>query len=174
MKLHQTDIPEVYVIEYEPKSDERGSFTRIFCEQELATLGILFRIAQANLSVNVRKGILRGLHFQKAPRAEDKIVQCLRGRIYDVVLDLRSDSRAYGKWFAYELNASNLESLYIPKGCAHGFQTLTDQCEILYFMSEFYSPEHYAGVRWDDPSFGIEWPIANPTVSVQDQNWPLA
>ncbi len=173
MKLRKTDIPDVCIIEYEPRSDDRGSFVRIFCEQELAAGGISFPIVQANLSLNTKKGTLRGLHFQRSPKAEDKIVQCLKGKIYDVVLDLRPNTGTYGKWLSYELSESALRSIYIPKGCAHGFQTLTDYCEVLYCMSEFYSPEHYSGIRWDDPRFGITWPIANPVLSRQDQSWPL-
>ncbi|OGE78140.1 MAG: dTDP-4-dehydrorhamnose 3,5-epimerase [Candidatus Doudnabacteria bacterium RIFCSPHIGHO2_01_FULL_46_14] len=172
MKLHKTNLEGVYVVELEPKEDERGSFTRIFCQNELSGQGISFNIAQSNLSINKHKGILRGLHFQKPPKAEDRIVQCLKGAIYDVALDLRPDSPTYGKSFAAELSESNPKSMYIPKGVAHGFQTLADDSRVLYFMSEFYSPEHYFGVRWDDPALGLDWPIKNPILSSQDQNWP--
>lgn len=173
MKLNKTTLVDVYLIEFAPKEDERGSFTRVFCQNELDAQGVAFNVAQSNLSINKYKGILRGMHFQKSPKAEDRIVQCIKGKIYDVALDLRPGSPTYGKSFTAELSESSPQAMYIPKGCAHGFQILADDSRVLYFMSEFYSPENYSGVRWDDPRFNIDWPIKKPILSVQDQNWPL-
>jgi dTDP-4-dehydrorhamnose 3,5-epimerase len=130
------------------------------------------RLAQVNVSLNVRKGTLRGLHFQLPPCQEAKIVSCTRGAIYDVVVDLRRDSPTHMQWAAVELTAGNRRQLYVPEGCAHGFQTLDDNSELLYLMSEFYSPEHARGVRYNDPSFGIAWPLAAECLSEADRAWP--
>jgi len=173
MKFHKTKINGLYVIELEPYIDERGYFVRVFCQKELAKIGIEFKIVQVNQSLTKKRGTIRGMHFQKPLKAEDKIVRCLRGAIYDVAIDLRKDSPTYGQWVSEELTEDNKKMFLIPKGFAHGFQTLTDNCEILYFMSEFYSPEHESGVRWDAPFFNIAWPIKNPILSENDKNWPL-
>lgn len=174
MKIKETKIKELYIIEPELKVDERGYFARIFCKKELKKIGFDIEIVQINRSLTKKKGTIRGMHFQKYPKAEDKIVQCIRGTIYDVAIDLRKVSQTYGKWVAQVLTENNKKMFLIPKGFAHGFQTLTDNCEVLYFMSEFYSPEHASGVRWNDPFFNISWPIKNPTViSEKDKNWPL-
>lgn len=173
MKFHKTKIEGLYLIEPEPKTDERGSLSRIFCEEEFGKNGLEFKIVQVNHSLTKNKGTIRGMHFQKEPKAEDKIVQCIRGTVYDVAIDLRKNSPTYGQWMAEELNENNKKMFFIPKGFIHGFQTLTDNCELLYFMSEFYSPEHASGVRWDDPFFKISWPIKNPILSEKDKNWPL-
>lgn len=161
------------MIEPEIKTDERGHFTRFFCKEELAKAGVNFDIAQINRSFTNKKGTIRGMHFQKIPRAEDKIVQCIKGAIYDVAIDLRADSSTYGEWVAEELNQENKKMFLIPKGFAHGLQTLTDNCEVQYFMSEFYSPEYASGVRFNDPLFKIKWPLENPVLSEKDRNWPL-
>ena len=173
MIFHKTKIEGLYIIEPELKIDERGYFARIFCKKEFAKIGLKFEIVQINRSSNLKKGTLRGMHFQKPPKAEDKIVQCLKGAIYDVAIDLRKDSKTFGRWIAVELTEENRKMFFIPKGFAHGFQSLRDNSEILYFMSEFYSPEHESGVRWDDPFFNIAWPIKNPILSENDKNWPL-
>ena len=173
MKIIETKIKGLYVIELEPRIDERGFFARVFCKKELAKIGFNFDMVQINESLNKTKGTLRGMHFQKEPKAEDKIVQCIRGAIYDVAIDLRQKSLTYGRWVAEELTEDNRKMFLIPKGFAHGFQTLTDNCEIFYFMSEFYSSEHSSGVRWDDPFFKIKWPIKNPFLLEKDKNWPL-
>lgn len=173
MKISPTKISGVSIIESAPNEDERGYFSRIFCEEELARAGISFAIVQASHSLTTKRGTLRGVHFQKEPKAEDKIIQCLRGKIYDVVVDLRKDSPTFGKWIAEELSEDNKKALFIPRGCAHGFQTLVDDCLVQYFMNEFYSPEHASGVRWDDPFFKIRWPIENPILSEKDKDWPL-
>jgi len=173
MKFEEAKLKGLCVIEPEIRVDERGYFARIFCKQELSKIGIDFNIVQINRSLNKKQGIIRGMHFQKPPKAEDKIIQCVKGKIYDVAIDLRQDSPTYGEWFAEELSEENKKMFLIPKGFAHGFQTLTDSCEILYFMSEFYSPQYESGVRWNDPFFNIKWPIKDPILSEKDKNWLL-
>jgi dTDP-4-dehydrorhamnose 3,5-epimerase len=174
MIISKTKIEGLLILEPELKIDQRGYFARTFCKNELRDAGANFDIAQASLSFNKQKGTVRGMHFQKDPKAEDKIVQCLRGAIYDVAIDLRKGSPTYGKWVFEELNEENKKAFLIPKGFAHGFQSLTDNSEIQYFMSEFYSPEHSSGARWDDPFFNIDWPIKDSVIlSDNDKNWPL-
>ena len=173
MKFKETKLKGLYIIEPEIHFDDRGYFARIFCKQELSKTGIDFNIVQVNRSLNKKQGIIRGMHFQKPPKAEDKIIQCVKGKIYDVAIDLRQDSPTYGEWVAEKLSEENKKMFLIPKGFAHGFQTLTDNCEILYFMSEFYSPQYESGVRWDDPFFNIKWPIKDPILSEKDKNWLL-
>lgn len=170
--FNKTNIEGLYIIELEPRFDERGFFARNFCIKELAELGISYEIKQINRSLTKNKGMIRGMHFQKAPKAEDKIVQCLRGAIYDVAIDLRPGSPTYGRWEGQELTEENKKMFLIPKGFAHGFQALTDNSEIQYFVTEFYSPEHEGGVRWNDQAFNINWPIKNPVLSEKDKNWP--
>ncbi len=174
MKFTDTDIDGVCVIDLEPVSDERGWFVRTFCVDEFAGAGIDFSIVQENISFNRDAGTLRGMHFQRAPFEEAKVVRCARGAIYDVALDLRSDSDTYRSWFGIELDAESGRSLFVPAGCAHGFQTLTDDVEIHYLMSERYHPEAAAGVRYDDPAFAIDWPLPVSSVSERDRSWPLA
>lgn len=173
MIFKKTKIKSLYIIEPESKKDERGNFVRIFCEEELAKKGLAFDIKQINQSLTKKRGTIRGMHFQKEPKSEGKIVQCLKGEIYDVAADLREDSQTYGQWVAQELTENNKKMFFIPKGFAHGFQTLSDNCEVQYFMSEFYSPEYSDGVRWDEPIFKIKWPIKNPILSEKDKDWPL-
>jgi dTDP-4-dehydrorhamnose 3,5-epimerase len=174
MKLTATKIKDLYIIEHQSHIDDRGSFQRVFCQTALQDQGLSFPVTQINLSTNRHKDTLRGLHFQKEPHGEDKIVQCLKGSIYDVVVDLRKGSDTFGQWLSIELTDSNKRSLLIPKGCAHGFQTLADDCQVLYLMSHYYSPDHASGVRWNDPFFNIDWPVAKRRIiSDKDQNWPL-
>jgi dTDP-4-dehydrorhamnose 3,5-epimerase len=174
MVFNKTKIEGLYVIEQELKIDERGYFARTFCKDEiLKATGLDFGVKQANQSLTQKKGMIRGMHFQKNPKAEDKIVQCLRGAIYDVAVDLREESLTYGQWVAEEITEENKKMFLIPKGFAHGFQTLADNCEVQYLMSEFYSPECASGVRWDDPDLDIKWPMKNPELSEKDKNWPL-
>lgn len=173
MKFKETKIKGLYIIEPDLKIDDRGYFTRIFCEKEFEKNKLGFKIIQANLSFTKKKGTIRGMHFQKSPKAEDKIVQCIKGTVYDVAVDLRKDSLAYGHWVGEELSEENKKMFLIPKGFAHGFLALTDNCELLYFMSEFYSLGHATGVRWNDPFFNIKWPIKSPILSEKDKNWPL-
>ncbi len=173
MQFTKTKLEGLYILEPELKTDERGFFARTFCKDELLKLGIVFDIVQANMSFNIKKGTLRGMHFQASPKAEDKIVQCARGTIYDVVIDLRENSSTYGQWVGEELSEKNKRMLLIPKGCAQGFLTLTDNCLLQYLMSEFYDPKYANGVRFDDPYFHITWPIKNPIVLERDMHWPL-
>ncbi len=161
-----------YVIELEQLSDDRGFFARIFCRREFSDHGLNPDLVQASISYNQRRGTLRGMHYQKPPFQEDKLVRCTRGCIHDVVLDLRPDSDSYRKWTAVELSAENRKAVYVPKGCAHGFQTLTDDSEVLYMMSEVFSPEHAAGVLWNDPAFEINWPVASIIISDRDRVYP--
>lgn len=172
MKFTPTDLPGVFLIEPEMHVDERGSFARSFCVDEFAAAGIDFGVAQGNISFNKFSGTVRGMHFQLPPHAEAKVVRCTSGALFDVVVDLRPDSGMFGKWVGAELNADNRKAMYIPKGCAHGFQTLLDNTEVDYLMSERYVPEAASGVRFDDPAIGIEWPLAVSSVSARDSNWP--
>ncbi len=173
MKIIKTKIDGLCILEPILNEDGRGYFTRIFCENELRKSGIGFEIKQVNHSYTKKRGTIRGMHFQRAPKSEGKIVQCLRGKIYDVAVDLRKKSPTYRKWFAVELSAENKRMLHIPKGFAHGLQTLTGKCTVQYFMSEFYSPDHADGVRWDDPAFKITWPLGVLRVSERDKRFPL-
>lgn len=172
MLFHETTLPGVFLIEPERKEDERGYFARTWCKKEFTDRGLCGGWAQISLSFNRRRGTLRGMHFQVKPHEEIKLVQCVRGAIYDVALDLRRDSPTYLKWFAAELSPENGRMLYIPKGLAHGFQTLVDGSEVLYNIAEYYRPESSRGVRWNDPAFAIAWPIAEPILSPRDQGWP--
>ena len=173
MIFHNLSIEGPLRIEYEPRGDERGHFMRTFCANELKEQGVEFRIAQINRSRTARRGTIRGMHFQIRPWAEAKIVSCLRGKIYDVAIDIREGSPTYGKWASIELAEDKNTAIYIPPGFAHGFQALEEECEVEYFMSEFYHPEEASGVRWNDPVFNIVWPVPNPVLSDRDANWPL-
>jgi dTDP-4-dehydrorhamnose 3,5-epimerase len=173
MHFSQTSIPGAYLVEVEPHEDERGSFERTWCAREFAERGLATRLAQCSLSFNERAGTLRGMHYQLPPRPETKLVRCIRGAIYDVLIDLRPDSPCFKAWVAAELSAHNKRAIYVPEGVAHGFQTLEDASEVMYLISEFYSPEHGRGVRWDDPAFGIEWPAAVARyMSERDRSYP--
>ena len=168
MKFSETPLPGAFVIDIEPMQDERGFFARSWCKNEFQDHGLNPNLVQCNISFNQKKGTLRGMHYQAAPHEEAKLVRCTRGAIYDVIVDLRVDSPAYRKCYACELTAENRRSLYIPEGFAHGFQTLQDNTEVFYQMSEFYYPESARGFRWDDPSFGLEWPEAERIISPKD------
>jgi dTDP-4-dehydrorhamnose 3,5-epimerase len=172
MRFSPTDLPGVFLIELEMHVDERGSFARSFCVDEFAEAGIDFEVVQGNVSFTKFTGTVRGIHFQAPPHAEARVVRCTSGALFDVVVDLRRDSKAYGKWIGAELSADNRRAMYIPKGCAHGFQTLLDDTEVSYLMSERYVPEAAAGVRFDDPCIGIDWPLEVSSVSERDRNWP--
>jgi dTDP-4-dehydrorhamnose 3,5-epimerase len=171
MKFTETEIKGVYIVEPEPKTDERGYFLRSFCKDEMKKYGIDFDIVQINRALNKEKGTLRGIHYQKNPHWERKIIQCLQGKIYDVVLDLREDSQTFKKWISVEISGENKKMVLVPKGCANGMQTLTDDCLTEYFMGEYYFPEAGTGVRWDDPAFNIKWPIKISSMSEKDKNW---
>ena len=172
MIFSETKISGAFLIHPERLADERGFFARTFCERELAERGIESRIVQRSVSSNRRRGTLRGMHFQTRPHREDKIVSCSRGAIYDVVVDLRSDSPSHRQWVAFTLSADNLDSLFVPAGCAHGFITLEDETVVRYDISEFYSAESASGVRFDDPAFGIVWPLAPVVISPRDLAFP--
>lgn len=173
MIFTETKLQGAYIIDIERREDERGFFGRSYCQNEFAGHGLKTAVAQCNISFNARTGTLRGMHFQLPPRAEAKLVRCTRGRIHDVIIDLRPESATYCAWTAVELSADNYRMLYIPEGFAHGFQTLDDNSEVFYQMFEFYSPEHGRGVRWDDPVFGIVWPLSDPLMSEKDRSYPL-
>ncbi len=173
MTFHKTKIDGLYVVELSPQTDDRGHFTRVFDRTLSKGRDSQLTIAQINQSFTAKQGTIRGLHFQRAPKAEDKIVQCLRGRVFDVAVDLRKDSPTFRQWWGEELTADNNRLLFIPKGCAHGFQTLEDDCLLQYFISEFYAPEYAAGVYFNDPTFGITWPLPVTLISSKDRHWPL-
>ena len=172
MHFRPLSIPGAALIEIDRRADSRGFFARTFCEHEFADAGLPTRFVQSSVSHNVQRGTLRGMHYQAAPYGEGKLVRCTRGKIYDVALDLRRDSPAFGQWEAVELTANNHRALYIPTGCAHGFQTLENDVEVLYLMTEFYMPTGARGVRWNDPAFRIAWPITDPILSDQDTRYP--
>jgi len=169
----ETTLPGAYILEPEKINDQRGYFTRLWCKRELQHHGLKSNLAQSNAGFSHRKGTLRGLHFQKAPHAEVKIVRCARGAMFDVIVDLRPESPTYKRWFGVELNEDNGRMLYVPEGFAQGYITLMDNTEMNYHTSEFYSSEAASGVRYDDPEFGIQWPLAATIISEQDRNWPL-
>lgn len=170
MRFVETKLQGVLVLEPEAFEDERGSFARLFDAEEFARRGLDARISQRSTSSNRRTGTLRGLHFQHAPHAEVKLVRCTQGAVYDVVADLRPESATYLQWFAVELTAESRKQVYVPMGCAHGFQTLVDDSEVEYQMSEPFAPGSYAGARWDDPALGIAWPPSSTrTISDKDR-----
>jgi dTDP-4-dehydrorhamnose 3,5-epimerase len=172
MKFTETRLTGAYLIELEPLSDERGFFARSWCQKEFQAYGLNPKLVQCNISFNQKKGTLRGMHYQVAPHQEAKLVRCTRGAIYDVILDLRPDSETFKKWVAIDLTAENRRMLYIPEGLAHGFQTLEEETEVFYQMSEFYYPECARGVRGDDRAFQIDWPEDRRIISVKDSQYP--
>ena len=172
MIFTETQLKGAYIIEPEKRADDRGFFARSWCEKEFADHNLNPRTVQCNISFNPKKGTLRGMHYQATPFAEAKLVRCTRGSIYDVMIDLRPDSPTYKQSFTTTLNAGDHKMLYVPEGLAHGFLTLEDDSEVFYQMSEFYAPEHARGVRWNDPAFGIGWPIAEPIMADRDRNYP--
>ena len=172
MKFHPLILDGAFLIDLESTADERGSFARTFCIREFAALGLDPRVTQCNISYNRRRGTLRGMHYQVAPYAEAKLVRCISGAIYDVIIDLRPGSVTRMRWIGVELNAADRGQLYIPAGFAHGFQTLCNDSEVFYQISEYYSPEHGRGVRWDDRAFAIRWPLADAIISDKDRSYP--
>jgi dTDP-4-dehydrorhamnose 3,5-epimerase len=171
MTFTETKIRGLWVIEPERREDERGFFARTWCQREFADHGLNTRLVQCNISFNKRRGALRGLHYQVPPHAETKLVRCTMGAIYDVTVDLRPESETFKQWVAVELTAGNRKMLYIPEGLAHGFQTLIDDAEVFYQMSECYHPQSARGIRWDDPAFRIEWPFFQPMISDKDRTY---
>ncbi|MBY0568568.1 MAG: dTDP-4-dehydrorhamnose 3,5-epimerase [Hyphomonadaceae bacterium] len=171
MLFTKTDLNGAWLVEPEPNRDSRGWFARTFCEREFGAQGLETRFPQHSTSQNVERGTLRGMHYQRAPHGEVKLVRCLKGAIWDVIIDLNPDSPTFKRWQGFELSAENMRQLYIPKGFAHGFQTLSDDCQIGYLISEFYAPDAATGVRWDDPAFGIDWPLPITVMSDKDRGW---
>jgi dTDP-4-dehydrorhamnose 3,5-epimerase len=172
VKLTQIDIAGAWLMEPDFITDGRGSFARVFCEEEFSRRGLETHFPQHSISRNLRRGTLRGLHFQTPPHAETKLVACPRGAIFDVCVDLRPDSPTYCRWAAVELSAENGRRFLIPKGCAHGFQTLTDDAEVHYFISTPYEATASSGVRYDDPAFGVDWPLPVGVIADKDRGWP--
>ena len=172
MEFRALRLAGAHVIDVERSADERGFFARSFCAREFAAHDLMTEIAQTNVSFNAQRGTLRGLHYQTAPHEEAKVVRCVRGAVWDVIVDLREASTTFCEWFGTELSQDNQRALYVPEGFAHGFITLTDETELLYLMSEFYEPGAGRGVRWDDPAFGIDWPTAPVVMSERDRSYP--
>jgi dTDP-4-dehydrorhamnose 3,5-epimerase len=172
MIFHPTPLQGAYTIELEKRGDERGFFARFFCEREFAAKNLETHFVQINTSLSAKRGTLRGLHYQLPPAAEVKIVRCLRGALYDVIVDLRPDSPTYKKHFGAELNEDNRLMMYVPRGFAHALLTLQDNTEALYLVSAFYGPEQERGLRYNDPQFGIPWPMPPVEISAKDAAWP--
>jgi dTDP-4-dehydrorhamnose 3,5-epimerase len=173
MLFSETGIIGAKVIDPIPHHDERGWFQRAWCARDFAEHGVYFLPVQANLGFSRTRGTIRGMHFQEAPAIEAKLVRCTRGAIFDVLVDLRPESPSHGQWYGVELSAANARMLYVPENCAHGYQTLEEATEMYYMTSAFYTPSAARGVRYDDPAFGIQWPLVVTAVSEQDRNWPL-
>jgi dTDP-4-dehydrorhamnose 3,5-epimerase len=168
----ETRLKGAFVLELEKREDDRGFFARSWCRKEFEAHNLKSAIVQCNVSFNRRKGTLRGMHYQAAPFAEAKLVRCTIGALYDVIIDLRPDSATYKQHVGEVLSAANYKMLYVPEGFAHGFQTLEDNTEIFYQMSQFYSPDHARGVRYNDPAFDIEWMLDEPVIADRDRNYP--
>ncbi len=170
MLFTETSLAGAYTIELQKKGDDRGFFARVFCCREFEELGLAGVFVQVNNSLSAVKGTLRGMHYQLAPKAETKLVRCIRGAMWDCIIDLRPDSPTFTRWCGAELSADNRRMMYVPKGFAHGFITLTDDVEAFYFVDEFYAPQAERGVRWNDPKFGIDWPVEPVVLSDKDGN----
>lgn len=171
MRFIETKLGGAFVIEPEIIEDDRGFFARSFCRNEFEAHGLCSSIVQCSISFNKREGTLRGMHYQEPPKAEEKLVRCTMGAIYDVIIDLRPESATYLEWFSLEISSSNRLMLYVPKGFAHGFQTLEDNTEVLYQISEYYDPERKGGVRWNDPAFNVDWPMTPTVMSREDTEY---
>lgn len=172
MLFRATQLEGVRLIDLEPVTDERGFFARTFCVEEFAAQGLETRFVQHSTSCTARRGSVRGMHFQRPPHEEIKLVRCIKGAVHDVLIDLRPKSPTYRRWESYELTAENRCQLYVPAGLAHGFQTLMPDTEVAYLISAFYTPTAAAGLRYDDPAFSISWPLAIGDVSARDRGWP--
>ncbi len=171
MIFSETKLKGAFIIEPEKLEDERGFFARIFDKKVFEQHGLEFNLVEASISFNKKKGTLRGMHYQTIPYGETKIVRCTHGRIFDVIIDLRPDSETFKKWFGVELSEDNRKMLYIPKGFANGFITLEDDCEIFYQMDQAYKPEYARGIRWDDKTLKISWPMEPKVISAKDLSW---
>jgi dTDP-4-dehydrorhamnose 3,5-epimerase len=172
MQFTETEIGGAFILDAEQIADERGFFARSWARDEFEAHELNPHLAQCNLSYNHRKGTVRGMHWQAAPHAETKLVRCTQGGIYDVVVDLRADSPTYLRWIGAELTAENRRALYIPEGCGHGFQTLADATEVLYMITEYYTPAAARGMRWNDPAITVTWPLAVTVISERDAQYP--
>jgi dTDP-4-dehydrorhamnose 3,5-epimerase len=173
MKILERPFKNAFVLETEPYIDHRGNFVRVYCQNELKQIGHNKHIVQINHSLTKKKGAIRGMHFQYPPKAEIKMVKCLRGSIFDVMVDLRQNSSSFLQWYGEVLSDGNFKMMYVPEGFAHGYQTLEENCELVYLHTEYYSPEHEGGVRYDDPMINITWPIGVTEISKKDQKYPL-
>lgn len=173
MRFLPTPVTGAWLVEPEARSDERGSFARLWCQDDFAAQGLRADFVQSNASFNVKKGTLRGLHYQAAPHGEIKLISCVRGRVFDVIVDMRPASPTYRRWFGAELTPESRRMLYVPKECAHGYLTLEDATEVIYPVTMSYHPESERGLRWDDPTIGVEWPMAPAVISTKDQEWKL-
>ena len=172
MQFHPTMLCDVWIVHLEPARDSRGFFARTFCVDEFAAHGLETSYPQHSISFSVGKGTLRGMHYQREPHSEVKLVRCVKGAIWDVIIDIRPDSLTYRKWQGFELSSMSGHQLYIPKGFAHGFQTLSNDVEVNYLISKPYAPQSANGIRYDDPVFGIKWPLAVTEISEKDLHWP--
>lgn len=173
MKFLPTVLPEVLIVEPEPRGDDRGFLARTYCQREFAAHGLNTRWVQQNHTLTLTKGSVRGLHYQAAPSPEAKLVRCLAGRVLDVAVDVRPESATFGRWVSCELSPQTMRALYIPAGFAHGFQCLEDGCELLYLMSDFYDPALARGLRWDDPDMAVAWPLPVTGLSDRDRELPF-
>lgn len=172
MKFEKTEVEDVYIISPEQKNDSRGFFSRIYCQNELKRQGISFPIVQVNRVMTLVKGTVRGIHMQSPPYSEDKLISCPEGSIFDVIIDLRPKSETFKKWLGVIISKKNNKMIFVPKGCAHGYQTLDNNTLVEYPASEFYTPKSEIGIRWDDPLFKIKWPVGKVIVSEKDSSWP--
>lgn len=171
MIFQETPLKGAFVLELKKLEDDRGFFARSYCQKEFEEHGLVPRIVQANVSYNIKKGTLRGMHYQIHPYEETKLVRCTCGAIYDVIIDLRKSSPTYRQWFGIELTAENRKMLFVPESFGHGFQTLKEDTEVTYMVSQFYAPGAERGIRWNDPSFGIQWPTGVEVISPKDAHW---
>lgn len=173
MRFKETSLKGVWIIEPTPVIDDRGSLTRMFCEKEMAACGLATRFVQHSRVQSPKKGTLRGMHYQEEPYGEVKLISCVRGAVFDVVVDLRPNSPTRNRWLGFELTPENMRQVYVPPGFGHGVQSLTDDTEVHYLMSQFYTPNAATGVRYDDPLFRINWPLLPTVISQRDKSWPL-
>lgn len=172
MIFTETPIAGAWIVDPEPKGDERGFFARAWCEREFGARGLAARFVQCNNAFSRHRGTLRGLHYQAEPHGEVKLMRCIGGAVFDAIVDMRPGSPSYLRWYGVALSADNRRALYVPTGCAHGYETLTDDCEVLYPVSAFYVPGAERGVRWDDPMIRIAWPLPPAHLSEKDRHWP--
>lgn len=173
MRYHKTPLQGSYLIDLEKREDDRGFFARFFCSKEFEKENLEKEFVQVNTSFSKNKGTLRGIHYQLAPKGEAKLVRCIKGSLYDVIVDLRPESPTFKQWYGAELTAENRRMMYVPKGFGHAFITLEDDTEALYLVSEYYSPTHERGIRYDDPAFAISWPLIPAVISDKDQSHPF-